>query len=49
VALGADIDMQLFLRGARLELIAAAADYRSFEKLRMNSFFHYYTSLSPTG
>ena len=49
MALGADIDVQLLFRGACRERIAAAADYFGFEILRMNSFFHVYTSLSPTG
>ena len=48
MALGADIDAEFRLRGTRLERVAAAASYRSFVVLRMNTLLHYrYTSLFP--
>lgn len=50
VALRANIDAKLFLRGARRELVAAAASHRSLEILGMDSFFHaVHLTFSPNG
>lgn len=40
MALGADIDAELRLRGARLERVATAAGDRSLVVLRMDTLFH---------
>ena len=40
MALGADIDMELRDRGARLERVTTAAGYRSLVILRMDTLFH---------
>ena len=43
MALGADIDAKLRLRGTRLERVAATADNRSLMIFRMDTLFHIYT------
>ena len=40
MALGADIDAKLFLRGTRFERVATAADNSSFVVIRMDTLFH---------
>ena len=40
VAFRAHIDAQLLFRGARLERVAATADYGSLKVFRMNTFLH---------
>ena len=40
MALRADVDAKLLLRGTRRKLVAAAASHRRLEILGMNSFFH---------
>lgn len=47
MALGADIDAKLRLRGTRLERVTATANYRSFIVLRMNTLLHIYTPHFP--
>ncbi len=47
MALGANINTKLLLRGTRLERVAAAASYRSFKEFRMNPLLHTYTPLFP--
>mgnify|MGYP007128042481 CR=1 FL=1 len=49
MALGADIDAKLRLRGTRLERVTATANYRSFIVLRMNTLLHIYTPHFPPG
>ena len=47
MALGADIDAKLRLRGTCLERVTATANYRSFIVLRMNTLLHIYTPHFP--
>ena len=45
MALGADLHMDLLLRRAGYEFVAAVANHLRLIILRMNSFFHFVTSL----
>jgi hypothetical protein len=47
MALGANIDAQILLRGTGLEGIAATAGHSSLEELGMNTLFHIYTPHFP--
>ena len=47
MALGANVDAQILLRGTGLEGIAATAGHSSLEELGMNTLFHIYTPHFP--